>query len=356
MPRHYRPLPCCPLRVPPRLFLLAPSHPAILPDPACACPPVPSCAPPPPLPSVGLSRPAACALGAVSLDACIHPSLLYSDAATPPATAGRLARWQGSTHACPAAARGRRHIAKRHGLSRGQPTAPQHCSRSPRAPQLLREAFQQAHHHSPLPPLQPPPHCSSGQHGQVQDWRAGPAGQLPRAHDAAAPHSGRGAGGGPHQGGAGQRGGAHHPRRAAGRNARGWPPPPPPPPPQPPASNRPPPPTCRALLLSPLSSAPPRAAAAGGESTTMALVAERWGLIPELQRFAAARRPVWGTCAGLIFLANRASGGWLGWGLLGWQRGVQAALQFAWQTRGGAAPAQRRPSPPCLRPPPPPQA
>ncbi|KAI3434853.1 hypothetical protein D9Q98_002907 [Chlorella vulgaris] len=46
----------------------------------------------------------------------------------------------------------------------------------------------------------------------------------------------------------------------------------------------------------------------GGESTTMALVAERWGLIPELQQFAAQERPIWGTCAGLIFLANRASG------------------------------------------------
>jgi hypothetical protein len=41
----------------------------------------------------------------------------------------------------------------------------------------------------------------------------------------------------------------------------------------------------------------------------MALVAERWGLIPELKRFAAEQRPIWGTCAGLIFLANRASGG-----------------------------------------------
>jgi 5'-phosphate synthase pdxT subunit len=40
----------------------------------------------------------------------------------------------------------------------------------------------------------------------------------------------------------------------------------------------------------------------------MALVAEKWGLIPELQAFAAARRPIWGTCAGLIFLANRATG------------------------------------------------
>ncbi|KAL4520718.1 hypothetical protein Ndes2526A_g05265 [Nannochloris sp. 'desiccata'] len=46
----------------------------------------------------------------------------------------------------------------------------------------------------------------------------------------------------------------------------------------------------------------------GGESTTMALVAEKWGLIPELQSFAAARQPIWGTCAGLIFLANRATG------------------------------------------------
>lgn len=40
----------------------------------------------------------------------------------------------------------------------------------------------------------------------------------------------------------------------------------------------------------------------------MALVAERWGLIPELKAFAASDRPIWGTCAGLIFLANRASG------------------------------------------------
>lgn len=46
----------------------------------------------------------------------------------------------------------------------------------------------------------------------------------------------------------------------------------------------------------------------GGESTTMALVAERWGLIPELQQFARQGKPVWGTCAGLIFLADRATG------------------------------------------------
>jgi 5'-phosphate synthase pdxT subunit len=74
----------------------------------------------------------------------------------------------------------------------------------------------------------------------------------------------------------------------------------------------------------------------GGESTTMALVAERWGLvrhgasrapprhaaqllhasklsrstpqIPALREYAASGRPIWGTCAGLIFLADRAVG------------------------------------------------
>ncbi|KAK9824162.1 hypothetical protein WJX72_008190 [[Myrmecia] bisecta] len=46
----------------------------------------------------------------------------------------------------------------------------------------------------------------------------------------------------------------------------------------------------------------------GGESTTMALVAQRWGLLPELRSFSAKRAPIWGTCAGLIFLADQASG------------------------------------------------
>jgi len=40
----------------------------------------------------------------------------------------------------------------------------------------------------------------------------------------------------------------------------------------------------------------------------MALVAEKWGLIPALQAFTSRGSPVWGTCAGLIFLANRATG------------------------------------------------
>eukprot|EP00850_Spirogloea_muscicola_P020046 SM000206S06255 [mRNA] locus=s206:51062:52597:- [translate_table: standard] len=46
----------------------------------------------------------------------------------------------------------------------------------------------------------------------------------------------------------------------------------------------------------------------GGESTTMANVAERSGLTPELRRFRESGRPVWGTCAGLILLAARATG------------------------------------------------
>ncbi len=40
----------------------------------------------------------------------------------------------------------------------------------------------------------------------------------------------------------------------------------------------------------------------------MANIAQRWGLIPELKNFAEQGRPMWGTCAGLIFLADRASG------------------------------------------------
>lgn len=67
----------------------------------------------------------------------------------------------------------------------------------------------------------------------------------------------------------------------------------------------------------------------GGESTTMALVAERWGLIPELQAFAAAGKPIWGTCAGMIFLANRAEGAWRGCGAAGGAR-MAAARRGGW--------------------------
>ena len=42
----------------------------------------------------------------------------------------------------------------------------------------------------------------------------------------------------------------------------------------------------------------------GGESTTFGKLAVRWGLIEPIQDFARSGKPVWGTCAGLIFLAK----------------------------------------------------
>ena len=46
----------------------------------------------------------------------------------------------------------------------------------------------------------------------------------------------------------------------------------------------------------------------GGESTTMGLVAERWGLVEPLRTWVRAGKPVWGTCAGMILLADHAVG------------------------------------------------
>ncbi|KAJ4969871.1 hypothetical protein NE237_002970 [Protea cynaroides] len=46
----------------------------------------------------------------------------------------------------------------------------------------------------------------------------------------------------------------------------------------------------------------------GGESTTMAKLAEFHNLFPVLRDFVKMGKPVWGTCAGLIFLANNAIG------------------------------------------------
>ena len=46
----------------------------------------------------------------------------------------------------------------------------------------------------------------------------------------------------------------------------------------------------------------------GGESTTMGLVAERWGLVAPLKAWVQRGQPTWGTCAGMILLAARASG------------------------------------------------
>ncbi|KAE9618171.1 putative pyridoxal 5'-phosphate synthase (glutamine hydrolyzing) [Lupinus albus] len=46
----------------------------------------------------------------------------------------------------------------------------------------------------------------------------------------------------------------------------------------------------------------------GGESTTMAKLAEYHNMFPALREFVKMGRPVWGTCAGLIFLADKAIG------------------------------------------------
>ncbi len=46
----------------------------------------------------------------------------------------------------------------------------------------------------------------------------------------------------------------------------------------------------------------------GGESTAIGIVAQSTGLIKPLRAFIAAKMPVWGTCAGLIMLADRVEG------------------------------------------------
>jgi 5'-phosphate synthase pdxT subunit len=42
----------------------------------------------------------------------------------------------------------------------------------------------------------------------------------------------------------------------------------------------------------------------GGESTTFGKLADEFGLIEPLQNFCRSGKPVWGTCAGMIFLAK----------------------------------------------------
>ncbi|KAF9428488.1 hypothetical protein BGZ94_002197 [Podila epigama] len=46
----------------------------------------------------------------------------------------------------------------------------------------------------------------------------------------------------------------------------------------------------------------------GGESTTMALIAERSGFLPDLKEFVRTH-PTWGTCAGLILLSEAVTSG-----------------------------------------------
>src|SRR5258706_8473180 len=42
----------------------------------------------------------------------------------------------------------------------------------------------------------------------------------------------------------------------------------------------------------------------GGESTTLLKLMDEWGFVPALEKFHGARKPIFGTCAGLILLAR----------------------------------------------------
>ena len=42
----------------------------------------------------------------------------------------------------------------------------------------------------------------------------------------------------------------------------------------------------------------------GGESTTLLKLIDEWAFVPALEKFHAAGRPIFGTCAGLILLAR----------------------------------------------------
>lgn len=47
----------------------------------------------------------------------------------------------------------------------------------------------------------------------------------------------------------------------------------------------------------------------GGESTAMSRIAEQTGMLEPLRKFVQSSKPVWGTCAGLIFLATELVNG-----------------------------------------------
>ena len=46
----------------------------------------------------------------------------------------------------------------------------------------------------------------------------------------------------------------------------------------------------------------------GGESTTVGKLAVTYGLVEPIKAMSAAGKPIWGTCAGLIFLARTVEG------------------------------------------------
>lgn len=55
----------------------------------------------------------------------------------------------------------------------------------------------------------------------------------------------------------------------------------------------------------------------GGESTSMSLIAERTDMIEPLVDYISSNKPIWGTCAGLIFLAKEIVNGRPGQKVLG---------------------------------------
>jgi hypothetical protein len=38
----------------------------------------------------------------------------------------------------------------------------------------------------------------------------------------------------------------------------------------------------------------------------MSIVGEKWGLFPKLKDWVAEKKPIWGTCAGMILLSDHA--------------------------------------------------
>ncbi|MBN1953718.1 MAG: pyridoxal 5'-phosphate synthase glutaminase subunit PdxT [Anaerolineae bacterium] len=55
----------------------------------------------------------------------------------------------------------------------------------------------------------------------------------------------------------------------------------------------------------------------GGESTTIGQIAGRWGLLEPLHAFGRSGRPIWGTCAGMILMAQEVLDGKANQPLLG---------------------------------------
>lgn len=55
----------------------------------------------------------------------------------------------------------------------------------------------------------------------------------------------------------------------------------------------------------------------GGESTAISLIAQRTNLLTLLMHYVRSEKPIWGTCAGLIFLSTQVENGKPGQQLLG---------------------------------------